>query len=88
MRSEEKIMTAFRFEPWLYNRLKQRAKENGQTMNGYIENLLKADMALQFPHFDTPIIVSKQVSTLGNVLPNFTKDELESDEKLSYLLSK
>ena len=50
----------------------------------------KADLrkAPKYPEVSFPIPNSERVSQMIDILPEFTDEELESDERLAYILKK
>ena len=90
METIRRRQTAFRLEESLLNRLKRKARERNQSLNSYVEALLKADVRDEpdFPKVSFPIPHSPRVSRMIDILPPFTEEELRSDDKLSYILSK
>lgn len=90
MENIRKIQTAFRLEESLLNRLKKKASRQNKSLNSYVEALLKADVRdePEYPKVTFPIPHSTRVSRMIDILPVFTDEELERDEKLAYILGK
>ena len=90
MENTRRIQTAFRLEEPLLNRLKRKASLQNKSLNSYVEALLKADVRSepQYPEVSFPIPHSTRVSSMLDILPAFTDEEIESDEKLAYILGK
>lgn len=90
MENIRRIQTAFRLEESLLNRLKQKASRQNKSLNSYVEALLKADVRdePEYPKVTFPIPHSTRVSRMIDILPGFTDEELERDEKLAYILGK
>lgn len=90
MESPRRIQTAFRLEESLLNRLKRKASRQNKSLNSYVEALLKADVRNEpeYPKVSFPIPHSARVSRMLDILPAFTDEELEKDEKLAYILGK
>ena len=90
MESTRRIQTAFRLEESLLNRLKRKASRQNKSLNSYVEALLKADVRneSEYPKVSFPIPHSARVSRMLDILPAFTDEELEKDEKLAYILGK
>ena len=90
MENKRRIQTAFRLEESLLNRLKKKASRQNKSLNSYVEALLKADVRdePEYPKVTFPIPHSTRVSRMIDILPGFTDEELERDEKLAYILGK
>ena len=83
-----KVQTGLRLDPELYNRLKTKAKQQMRSFNSYVETLLEASAGIEYPSLGKDFSVSEEVLSLGDTLPHYTKEEMASDERLAYLLSK
>ena len=83
-----KVQTGLRLDPELYNRLKTKAKQQRRSFNSYVETLLEASAGIEYPSLGKDFSVSEEVLSLGDTLPHYTKEEMASDERLAYLLSK
>ena len=90
MENIRRIQTACRLEESLLNRLKKKASRQNKSLNSYVEALLKADVRdePEYPKVTFPIPHSTRVSRMIDILPGFTDEELERDEKLAYILGK
>lgn len=74
----------------MLNRLKRKASRQNKSLNSYVEALLKADVRNEpeYPKVSFPIPHSVRVSRMLDILPSYTEEELEKDEKLAYILGK
>lgn len=90
METTRRIQTAFRLEESLLNRLKKKAGRQNKSLNSYVEALLKADVRdePEYPRVSFPIPQSARVSHMLDILPGFTDEELQNDDKLAYILGK
>ena len=90
MEPTRRIQTAFRLEESLLNRLKKKAGRQTKSLNSYVEALLKADVRdePEYPKVSFPIPHSARVSRMLDILPGFTDEELQNDDKLAYILGK
>jgi len=93
------VQTAFRFTPELIQRMKNRARIQGQSLNAYVEGLVKKDLGESNDRYEAlynelakiklPETISPEIEELfGKYKVEFTPEELEADERLAYLLSK
>lgn len=83
-----KVQTGLRLQPELYNRLKMNAKKQRRSFNNYVEAILEAAVGIEYPTFGKDFNASEEILSLGDTLPHYTKEEIASDERLVYLLSK
>ena len=83
-----KVQTGLRLDQELYNRLKIKAKQQKRSFNSYVETLLEAASGLEYPTLGKGFSISEDILALGDTLPHYTKEEIASDERLAYLLSK
>ena len=90
METARRIQTAFRLEETLLNRLKKKASRQHKSLNSYVEALLKADVRNEpeYPKVSFPIPHSTRASRMLDIIPGFTDEDLEKDEKLAYILGK
>ena len=90
METTRRIQTAFRLEESLLNRLKKKAGRQNKSLNSYVEALLKADVRdePEYPRVTFPIPQSARVSRMLDILPGFTDEDLQNDDKLAYILGK
>lgn len=90
METARRVQTAFRLEETLLNRLKKKASRQHKSLNSYVEALLKADVRNEpeYPKVSFPIPHSTRVSRMLDIIPGFTDEDLEKDEKLAYILGK
>ena len=88
METTRKVQTGLRLSPALIARLKQEAKKNHKSFNGYVEDVLDTTTMPRLPKLRredyTP---SQEILQLGRTIPPFTQEELDNDPKLAYLLS-
>lgn len=86
-----RVQTAFRLDTGLINRLKRKAKAKGQSLNAYVESVLVKDAPaeLVWPKVTIPKEIPGFIKELQFDRPlTFTKEELEEDPKLDYLVRK
>ena len=87
--SSRKIQTAFRLDENLLMRAKLRAKREQRSLNSLVEEALERMMPqeLEWPKVVLPTKISPDI--LAMRLPReFTKEEIEADERLAYILGK
>ena len=88
METTRKVQTGLRLSPILIARLKQEARKNHKSFNGYVEDVLDTTTMPRLPKLKredyTP---SQEILQLGRTIPPFTQEELDNDPKLAYILS-
>ena len=90
METTHRIQTAFRLDESLLRRLKKKARGQKKSLNSYVEALLMADVRdePEFPKLSLPVKHSPRVTSLLGILPPFSEQELQEDDKLAYILGK
>ena len=82
-----RVQTGLRLKPALIARLKRKARKNNQTFNGYVEQLLESATETAVPQLSRAgFMLDQEFVALGKTIPAFTKEEIERDPKLAYLL--
>ena len=81
-----RVQTAFRLEESLLRRLKKKA----QAQNKSVEELFLADVRdePEYPVVSFPVRHADCVTRMLDILPGFSGEELQEDEKLAYILGK
>lgn len=99
MKNTRTVQTAFRFTPDLVERLKRRARREKTSVNAYVEKVLEKDLGTDEDRYEAlyreiakvkinrnPVLEGPMKRLLGCV--QFTEEEINSDERLKYLMSK
>lgn len=81
--------TAFRLDKELLFFLGRKAKREGKSLNGFVEDVLRKEVAdeLEWPRIKGPVVISDEVERMSPGI-SFTPEEIASDDRLSYILSK
>ena len=83
----ERVQTGLRFRPALIAKLKSKAKRTNKSFNRYVEDVLEKEVADELPRLNREDFVkNNRFLALGKTIPAFTKEQLDSDPKLAYLL--
>lgn len=85
-----KIQTAFRLDPALVSRLKLKARRENKSLNHFVEEQLEKvapENELVWPKVKFPIQPHPGWIDMTTDI-HFTKEDLEQDERLAYILSK
>jgi len=80
----------------MVRRMKAKARSKGLSLNRYVEDLIERDLSeggLEeirgiLRDVKSPSKISKEILDLSSVEIEFSKEELYSDERLSYIMSK
>ena len=84
-----KIQTAFRLDSALLNRAKRKAREQSISLNHLVEKAVESYVgSFQFPEVKIPERIPDWILDLSKEVRPFTKEELEADDRLAYILSK
>ena len=86
----ERVQTAFRLDAALVMRLKRRARAEKKSLNKLVEDVLlkESPAELQWPKVIIPAEPDPFLESLMVQHLNFTKEDIEADPKLEYLLGK
>ena len=86
----ERIQTAFRFTPELLTRIRHAARVENISVNHYVERTLDRATELVFPKLPSDVEIEDDILSLAvtSEFRPFTKEELDSDPKLAYLVEK
>ena len=88
METTTKIQTGLRFPPELIARLKKEARKQKKSFNGYVEEILEKAMAEPLPKLRREdYLPGDTILQLGKTIPAFTREQLEADPKLAYILA-
>ena len=87
----ERTQTAFRLDTALLGRLKRKARAQGKSLNAFVENILRKEAPAEpeWPKVAFPAEIPDFVKELRLDKPlEFTKEDLDTDPKLDYLVRK
>lgn len=81
--------TAFRLDKQLLFLLNRKAKREGKSLNGFVEDVLRKEVKdeLEWPRIKGPVVISEEVERMSLGI-TFTPEEIAADERLAYILSK
>lgn len=93
------IQTAFRFRPKMLAQMKNKARLQGVSLNSYVENLVQKDIDGQESRYEeiyrelskikiNPETVKEVNDSFSKFNIRFTQEEIDSDKRLAYILSK
>lgn len=87
---ETRIQTAFRLDAQLVARLKKQAKKEHKSLNSYVEAHLErlAPAEPEWPKVSFPVEISPEVEAMKGLLREPSEEELVSDARLTYILSR
>ena len=85
----KRVQTAFRLNADLLRRAKLRAKRENRSLNSLVEEALEKMVPEEFvwPKVVIPTEISPEILAMRLPRP-FTKEEIEEDDKLAYILGK
>ena len=78
--------TVIRFRKDILNRARFKAKQNN--MNAYLEEVVAEAVKPAIPKLPKDFKISPAVEALSGIIPAPTKEQLEADDRLAYILGK
>ena len=88
METIARTQTVIRLRPEVMERVKYRAKGHNMSVNAYVESILDEATRAPIPKLPTDFKISPVIEKLSGIIPAPTKEMLESDDRLAYILSK
>lgn len=93
------VQTAFRFRPEMLMRMKKKARNQGVSLNAYVENLVQKDLDEKEDKYEKLIKELKGIKLNPNALDDLnsrikalnihiSQEEIDADERMAYILSK
>ena len=86
--SSARIQTAFRLDQDLLERLRRQARLENRTLNSYVEIILLKAVQPELPQVEEGYQLSAETRKMCGFIPPITKEQLEKDDRLAYLLGK
>ena len=87
----EMVQTTSRLPKELMDRVRIQARREHRSFNSYVEHTLDRNTELVFPKLKPEdFIISDEIKSLAGSIPahKFTREELDADPKLAYLVEK
>ncbi len=88
METIARVQTVIRLRPDVMERVKYRAKSQGVSINAFMEDAIMEATKVSIPKRPKDLEISPVVKSLSGIIPAPTKEMLESDDRLAYILSK
>ena len=88
METIARVQTVIRLRPEVMERVKYRAKGKKMSVNAYMESVLDAATRAPIPKLPKDFKISPMIERWSGCIPAPTKEMLESDDRLAYILSK
>ena len=88
METIARVQTVIRLRPEVMERVKYRAKSQDISVNAFIENALVEATKVPIPKLPKNFKISPLVESLSGIIPAPTKEMLEADDRLAYILGK
>ena len=80
--------TVIRFRKDILNRARFKAKQNNMSLNAYLEDIVAAAVKPAIPKLPKDFEISPAVKALSGIIPAPTKEQLEADDRLAYIIGK
>ena len=88
METVARTQTVIRLRPELIERVKYRAKGRNMSVNAYVESVLEEATKAPIPKLPKDFKIHPVIEKLSGIIPAPTKEMLEQDDRLAYILSK
>ncbi len=88
MENAARVQTVIRLRPEVMERVKYRAKSQNISVNAFVENALVEATKVPIPKLPKDFKIDPLVESLSGFFPPTTKEMLESDDRLAYILGK
>ena len=90
MATTTRVQTAFRFTPELLTRIRRAARKENLSVNQYVERTLDKATEPVFPKLPQDFKIDDDILAFAGKIhmKPFTKEELDADPKLAYLVEK
>ncbi|MBQ6199121.1 MAG: toxin-antitoxin system HicB family antitoxin [Bacteroidales bacterium] len=88
MENTGRVQTVIRLRPDVMERVKYRAKSQNISVNAFVENALIEATKVPIPKLPKDFKIDPLVESLSGIIPAPSKEMLESDDRLAYILSK
>ena len=90
MDTPERTQTVIRLPSELYQRVKRNAKREHRSFNSYVEHVLDKETEIILPKLGPDFKISEEIKRLSGTmhLRKLSKEELDADPKLAYLVEK
>lgn len=88
METIARVQTVIRLRPEVMERVKYRAKGYNMSVNAYVESILDEATRAPIPKLPKDFKISPEIERLSGIFPPTTKEMLELDDRLAYILSK
>ena len=83
---ENKVQTAFRFPPSLISKIKRAAAKESVSVNRFVESVLERATGPDWPQLPPDFEISKEIRSMACCTGMPSKEEIESDPRLSHIL--
>ena len=80
--------TVIRFRKDVLDRARFKAKQSNMSLNAYLEDIVAAAVKPSIPKLPKDFKISPAVEALSGIIPAPTKELLESDDRLAYIVGK
>lgn len=80
--------TVIRFRKDILNRARFKAKQNNMSLNSYLEDIIAEAVKPKIPKLPKDFQIDPVIHALSGKIPHPTKEMLDSDERLAYIVNK
>lgn len=80
--------TIIRFRKEVMERAKYKAKQQGKSLNAFLEEIVGAAVMPRIPKLPDDFQIDPAIERFSGIMPEPTKEQLEADDRLAYILGK
>ena len=80
--------TVIRFRKEVLNRARFKAKQNNMSLNAYLEEIVEEAVKPKIPKLPKDFKIDPEIEALSGMIPAPTKEMLEADDRLAYIINK
>lgn len=80
--------TVIRFRKDILNRARYKAKQQNMSLNAFLEEAVMLAVKPRIPKLPKDFKISPWVEKYSGIMPAPTKEQLEEDDRLAYILGK
>lgn len=88
MEVQSRTQTVIRLRSDILARARFKAKQNHVSLNAYLEQAIEAYVTPKIPSLSKDFTVDPAIERFSGIMPEPTKEQLEADDRLAYILGK
>ena len=88
METAAREQTVIRFKRDILNRARYKARQQNMSLNAFLEATVEEAVKPRIPKLPKDFKISPWVEAFSGIMPMPTKEQLEEDDRLAYILGK